>query len=784
MDSVSQYSDNESFVEGTTRSHQPWSPNHPPQLEHSKAEVHGALRTLPAEGYESRSSANEWSIGSRRPDERFREASQSCPSADDGPTAKAQPTIDKPFAPTPKTWKSTLPADALRSLLEKYGAIEMRRQEVIWELCNTEQEFVESLRTVLRLFVQPLRTKDGKWIAGLPSDVTSLFDWLDDIIRLHAHISTALLDVRSAQYPIVLQVAEALRAFVPCFELHQPYLVRLEAASQLIAEMAQDRDSDLGEFIRIQTTSPECGGMPLSSFLLKPVQRLMKYPLFFKRLLELTPRNHPDYLATFSLMHSTDMVIKVMQEVKAREDEYDLVKNLTERVKGLPNGFILATRERRLIAQGLLRRAFPNEKERVQLESSPATLPGPTAPEPLKLTPSIPSQTRLPLNANVNKLFPITSPRFQLSFDPSNEHYSRPDSMASDFSTEPGFGDGTSDGTRSTTSSSGIVSPSTTVQSMRPDSIASSCASFDQDYMSRDPYAASPETTVPRRRSSLRSLKGKREVPIYAFVFTDLVLLTVPVSERNILRSPKSGESKDYWRVVDDVGISRVLGVKNLSGKLDHDHLLSIDLLPMTPGRDLDISSSPYAVPVYISLPERMTSRMALAPPNILEEARSKWFDAFDKCSRHTLRSLCFPPKPESDSPGSTAFSPLPKSRGSVFAMLALEAPLPCSPSQLAMDGERRAGGGESPERLQRQWWSARFQNVMREMERGEIPWMTSDVNSAMAVQPQQRRMADPKRASTMGGPRPLILGSKLSSSSATEERKSGLLRSLSRKGR
>lgn len=282
MDSVSQYSDNDSFVEGTTRNHQPWSPNDPPQLEHSKAEVHGALRTLPADEYENRSPANEWGTGNRRPDERFREASQSCLTADDAPTVKAQPTIDRPFAPTPKTWKSTLPVDALRSLLEKYGAIEMRRQEVIWELCNTEQEFVESLRTVLRLFVQPLRTKDGKWIPGLPSDVTSLFDWLDDIIRLHAHISTALLDVRSAQYPIVLQVAEALRAFVPCFEFHQPYLVRLEAASQLIAEMAQDRDSDLGEFIRIQTASPECGGMPLSSFLLKPVQRLMKYPLFFK----------------------------------------------------------------------------------------------------------------------------------------------------------------------------------------------------------------------------------------------------------------------------------------------------------------------------------------------------------------------------------------------------------------------------------------------------------------------------------------------------------------------
>ncbi|KAG8898653.1 hypothetical protein FRC01_010828, partial [Tulasnella sp. 417] len=422
MESVSQYSDNESMIDTTSRNHQPWSPDdvgQPPQLERSEAEAHGAPHTTTVERVESCGPAEQWGVGSRRPDRRSREPSPSCRSADDASTTNPLPTIDKPFASPSRTWKSTLPADALRSLLEKYGAIEMRRQEVIWELCNTEQEFVESLRTVLRLFVQPLRTKDGKWIPGLPPDITTLFDWLEDIVRLHSHISTALLDVRSAQYPIVLQVAESLRAFVPCFELHQPYLVRLEVASQLIAAMAQDRDSDLGEFIRIQTASPECAGMPLPSFLLKPIQRLMKYPLFFKRLLELTPRNHPDYLATFSLMHSTDMVIKVMQEVKAREDEYDLVKNLAERIKGLPDGFILANRERRLIAQGLLRRAFPNEKERVQLESSPATLPGPTAPEPPKPTTGIPSQTRVPLHANMNKLFPITSPRFRASFDHS-----------------------------------------------------------------------------------------------------------------------------------------------------------------------------------------------------------------------------------------------------------------------------------------------------------------------------------------------------------------------------
>ena len=57
-----------------------------------------------------------------------------------------------------KTWKSTLSIDAYDNLLERHGMIEMKRQDVIWELCETEMSFVKSLKTILRLFVQPLRS--------------------------------------------------------------------------------------------------------------------------------------------------------------------------------------------------------------------------------------------------------------------------------------------------------------------------------------------------------------------------------------------------------------------------------------------------------------------------------------------------------------------------------------------------------------------------------------------------------------------------------------------------
>jgi hypothetical protein len=49
-----------------------------------------------------------------------------------------------------------------------------------------------------------------------------------------------------------------------------------------VEQAVRDGESVLGEFLRMQTNTAAMGGMTLSSMLLKPVQRLMKYPLFLK----------------------------------------------------------------------------------------------------------------------------------------------------------------------------------------------------------------------------------------------------------------------------------------------------------------------------------------------------------------------------------------------------------------------------------------------------------------------------------------------------------------------
>ena len=175
------------------------------------------------------------------------------------------------------TWRDTLSQSAFASLCEKHGKTEMQRQEVIWELCESEQVLVKQLHTALQVYVHPLLGKDRTWMNGLPTVITRFLDWLDDIFQLHSQIHSALHQMRSAQYPLMTRVAETLRPFMPRLEVYQPYVARLDEVLSTIENLIRDNSSDLGEFVRIQNASPAASGMDMSSYLRLPTKRLGVY---------------------------------------------------------------------------------------------------------------------------------------------------------------------------------------------------------------------------------------------------------------------------------------------------------------------------------------------------------------------------------------------------------------------------------------------------------------------------------------------------------------------------
>ncbi|KAJ7641498.1 Dbl homology domain-containing protein, partial [Roridomyces roridus] len=255
-------------------------------------------------------------------------------------------------------WRATIPPITYSAIADRRGPVEIQRQETIYALYMTEDTFVARLTSTINLFVLPLRLQDSRtYISGVPAEIAKLFDWLEDIRNLHSQLLSALHSVRDGQYPVVERIAEAIReSFVKELEVYQPYLARLVNVAGTIARLVADTTSDFGEFVRIQESAGECCGWSLESLLVDPVTRLGRYPVMFRKLYDHTPKTHADHIPTFALLHSTELVIKVMSEVKIREDEYDLVKNMSSRIKGLPPAIQLAKRGRRLLFQGQLLR--------------------------------------------------------------------------------------------------------------------------------------------------------------------------------------------------------------------------------------------------------------------------------------------------------------------------------------------------------------------------------------------------------------------------------------------
>lgn len=196
-------------------------------------------------------------------------------------------TVQLVEAPTYSSWRSRVDPHQYKELASTFGSKEMLRQEVIEELSVTETAFVASLNSILRTFSIPLRNSDMSFLKCVPLEVARLFTWLDDILAFHIKLLKSLERIRTSHpSALVVCVALALGKHITGLSIHQSYLINFDRVTKLIEDIRRSEiKGDFAHFDEVlqrQLHLPECRGLGLNSFLLKPVQRLMKYPLFFK----------------------------------------------------------------------------------------------------------------------------------------------------------------------------------------------------------------------------------------------------------------------------------------------------------------------------------------------------------------------------------------------------------------------------------------------------------------------------------------------------------------------
>jgi hypothetical protein len=225
-----------------------------------------------------------------------------------------------------------------------------------------------------------------------------------------------------------------------------------------------------------------------------------------------------------------------MNEVKTREDEYNLVKNISAHIQGLSPSVQLARRERRLLAHGLLRHVGSNDRG---TEGDSSYCLG-----------SIRHCGSLSERDDV----PDRSSRLIDAINEWNVLRGRSGSVKSTASSATGMSFKTHVTMSSTSSGFPMTPPS--------DRFSSFCGVVSPPASStlRTRYITSSKSPGCSYSKDKRSLSTATSQPIgtsmvHAFVFTDLAVFAAPIDP-----SGTYGEDST-WCLLDDIGLSRVLGI-------------------------------------------------------------------------------------------------------------------------------------------------------------------------------------------------------------------------------
>jgi len=105
-----------------------------------------------------------------------------------------------------------------------------------------------------------------------------------------------------------------------------------------------------------QEALAEYRGLNLSSYLIKPVQRITKYPLLLKEMLSCTPSDNPDYDSVDRALKKMKEIVDAVNEGKREAEGLQRMLFVQQNIIGDNNTFELMTATRKFLNECTLRK--------------------------------------------------------------------------------------------------------------------------------------------------------------------------------------------------------------------------------------------------------------------------------------------------------------------------------------------------------------------------------------------------------------------------------------------
>ena len=234
------------------------------------------------------------------------------------------------------------------------------RMAVINEFLDTEKAYIEDLGVLTNVFLFPIRAT-----SLLPAeDISTIFSNVEDLEPIHKEFLQKLqdqFDTRKTDGTRAedVSIGDILQRFFHYFKLYSVYAANQDASLACFNE-CKLKKKEFSKFIDVAQESAKCNGLFLNSFLIKPIQRLCKYPLLLRELLKYTPPDHPDLKLLEEAAEKVSGVVDFVNEAKRIAEEQKRMQVIEEKF-GIKD---LCRPERRLTREG---RVLQNKKGNLKM---------------------------------------------------------------------------------------------------------------------------------------------------------------------------------------------------------------------------------------------------------------------------------------------------------------------------------------------------------------------------------------------------------------------------------
>uniref|UniRef100_A0A6E8VQC0 Uncharacterized protein n=1 Tax=Anopheles coluzzii TaxID=1518534 RepID=A0A6E8VQC0_ANOCL len=203
-------------------------------------------------------------------------------------------------------------------------------RKVILELVDTEKSYVKHLNNLLEYYLEPLKRET--FLSN--AEITALFGNIQEIVTFQRQFLNNLEealdlepDFHQLEHPsqfknVLFAIGSAFLYYVNHFKLYSSFCASHSKAQKVLHP--NEGNQALQEFLAARNPKQQHSST-LESFLIKPIQRILKYPLLLQQLRNLTDPNAAEHLHLVEALKGMEKVAEHINEMQRIHEEYGAI---------------------------------------------------------------------------------------------------------------------------------------------------------------------------------------------------------------------------------------------------------------------------------------------------------------------------------------------------------------------------------------------------------------------------------------------------------------------------